>query len=113
MFKHGIVLYACRHSIVAACYHLISSLELDIHSHICSNLFNIDNQFSAGLRIEVATCCHLIACRHILCKYGIVLHACRYSVITTRYYFVSILELDIHGYTLLSLHNRRPTRKHS
>ena len=101
LFKYGIVLNSFRYSVVSSSYDFVSVLELDVHNNrrrFFTNLLYAYFQMTVFFGHEISTYCHPVTFRYILLKHGIVLHSFWYSVVSSSYDFVSVLELDVHGY---------------
>ena len=103
LFQYGVVLYSFWYKVVAACYHFIAILELDIHDHIFLDLLDVDFQLSAIFCIEVTRHCHLISFRYKAFQYRVILNSCRNHVIAARDHFVPTFKHDVHPYIFLDL----------
>ena len=103
LFQNRIIINAFRQEIIAACDHFISIFKLDIHDHLCFDFFYANFQFAILFCIEVTAYSHLIAFRHILLQYGVVLYAFRYEIVASGYHFVSVFKLNIHDHIFFSL----------
>ena len=102
LVKDGIILYSFRQEIISSGdKRIVSIYKPNIHNdrgRFLANLLYAYIQMTAFLGHKVAAYCHPVTFRYILLKYGIVLDSFRYSVVSSSYDFVSVLELDIHGY---------------
>ena len=102
LVKDGIILDSFRQEIISSGdKRIVSIYKPNIHNdrgRFLANLLYAYIQMTAFLGHKVAAYCHPVTFRYILLKYGIVLDSFRYSVVSSSYDFVSVLELDIHGY---------------